>query len=288
MSKIGLAVRPGVAEAKQLGLELIRWAEQNGHEVMLEAGTANDFGLGEGASREEVARSANPIVTLGGDGTLIGIAHHVSGHTPTMLGVNFGQLGFLTEISPAELFPVLENVIQGKAEMGHRRMLRSIVLRDGKEVFSMSAVNDVVVQKGTRDRLVSLDIVVEGDDIMRLRADGLIFATPTGSTAYSLAAGGSIVHPSLAVVLVTPICPHSLTNRPLILPLEMEPSVRVPEYPGEVFVSVDGQESFELNPGDEVKIAAAASEVCFVRSPSKRYFEILRDKLNWGISNQVG
>ncbi len=159
---------------------------------------------------------------------------------------------------------------------------------DGAEkcVFSSQAVNDVVVQKGTQDRLMDIDFAVDNEDVMRLRADGLIISTPTGSTAYSLAAGGSIVHPLLSALLVTPICPHSLTSRPLVLSLDATLSLRLPQHDGHTLLSIDGQVSVPLHSGDRVKVSRAHNVVRFARSPSKSYFEILRRKLNWGVANK--
>jgi NAD+ kinase len=233
-----------------------------------------------------LAHQADPIVILGGDGTLIGVGRYVEKSSPTLVGVNFGNLGFLTEIAPEELFTTIEAVLAGSAAIGTRSMLRAEVWRNETLLFSSQAVNDAVVQKGARARLLDLDIAVNGEEIMRLRCDGLIAATPTGSTAYSLAAGGSIVHPSLAVMLVTPICAHSLTSRPLILPLDAAFSVSIPQYEGRVFLMIDGQDNVELRSGDVVRITKAKNTVKFVKSPRKSYFDILRTKLNWGIRNR--
>jgi len=287
MATIGLAIRGGIERAKSLGHELFAWAAPRGHTVVCESETAKLLGLSEGGlSAAELAHAADPIVILGGDGTLIGVGRYVDKSSPTLVGVNFGNLGFLTEVTPDELFSTVESVLAGSAAIGTRSMLRAEVWRDEQIIFSSQAVNDAVVQKGARARLLDLDIAVNGEEIMRLRCDGLIAATPTGSTAYSLAAGGSIVHPSLAVMLVTPICAHSLTSRPLILPLESSFSVSVPLYEGRVFLMIDGQDNVELRSGDVVKITKAKNTVKFVKSPRKSYFDILRTKLNWGIRNR--
>jgi NAD+ kinase len=239
-----------------------------------------------GVSVIELATRADPIVTLGGDGTLLGVARNIDGYSPTFVGVNFGNLGFLTEIKPEELFPVVEQVLAGTAPVRERSMLLTEVLRGESIVFSSQAVNDAVIMKGARSRLIDLDFYVDNEAVMRLRADGLIVATPTGSTAYSLAAGGSIVSPSLAAVLVTPICPHSLTSRPLVLDLEAELKITVPQYDGRVFLTVDGQVSLELQTGDTVRIRRAKQRLRFVRSLQRSYFSVLRTKLNWGIPNR--
>jgi NAD+ kinase len=230
---------------------------------------------------------ADPIITLGGDGTLIGVARDVQGPSPLFVGVNFGNLGFLTEVKPDEVFEVLQEVLDGKISCGERVLITTEIVRQGEVVFASNAVNDVVVQKGSRARLPELDLSVNGEDIARIRGDGLIVATPTGSTAYSLAAGGSIAHPSLNVMLVTPICPHSLTNRPLILPGSAELAIELPPFDDEVFVVVDGQVSTELQSGDIVKVRKATQTVKFVLSRKHGYFDILRTKLNWGVPNRA-
>jgi len=287
MATIGLVIRPGVKEAALLGLELVKWAEERSYKLLAEERTAALLDLQSASVKaEKLAKVADPIVTLGGDGTLIGVARYVQGKGPIILGVNFGNLGFLTEISPEELFSTLESVLLNKAEFGERSLLQADVYRGEERIFTSAAVNDAVIQKGVRERLLDIDLTVNDQAVMRMRADGLIIATPTGSTAYSLSAGGSIVHPSLDVVLLSPICPHSLTNRPLILPLDFSLKVNFPPYDGELFLSVDGQESTALLPSDEVRVTRSPNTVRFVRSSNKSYFDILRTKLNWGLGNE--
>lgn len=288
MRSIGVVVRPGV-RAIALAQELLRWASDEGHAVVCDRETSEVLGQKQkSVAREALAEIADPIVTLGGDGTLIGVARHIRTASPVFVGVNFGNLGFLTEITPGELFATLEALFQGKAAFRERSLLQVEVHRDGGSVFRSQAVNDVVIQKGATDRLVELDLAVNLEPVMRLRADGLIIATPTGSTAYSLAAGGSIVDPQLAAVLVTPLCAHALTARPLILQQEAELTITLPPYDGKVHVSVDGQVSTTLEVADVVRVTKAPQAVKFVRSLSRSYFDILRTKLNWGLGNSAG
>jgi NAD+ kinase len=287
MTRIGLVIRPANDRVVALARELIGWCTLRGLPLDTDTVTAKTLGLpGPGLSSAELVDRADPIVTLGGDGTLIGVARHVRGRSPLFVGVNFGNLGFLTEVRPDELFSILENTLSGGVSSAERLLLSAQIVRNGKVIFASQAVNDVVVQKGAKSRLPELDVSVNGDDIARIRADGLILATPTGSTAYSLAAGGSIAHPSLSVLLVTPICPHSLTNRPLILPGSSTISVELPPFDDEVLVTVDGQVSERLKSGDVVSVSQAKQTVKFVISPEKGYFEILRTKLNWGVPNR--
>lgn len=285
--KIGLVIRPGIDEAVLLGREVVRWAKANSLEVLADEESTDALPSGSAvpAATEALAAHGGPIVTLGGDGTLLRVARYISRHDCVVIGVNFGKLGFLTEIAPGELFDVLEGVIAGRAKLGQRTMLLSEVLRKSRKIFSSQTLNEAVVQKGARAKLLELDVTVDDEEVMRLRADGILISTPTGSTAYSLAAGGSIVYPSLPVMLLTPICPHSLSIRPLVLPMDSDLHITVPEYDGDVSITVDGQASIDLQHGDVVKVTKAPNMLTFARSPSRSYFEILRTKLNWGIAN---
>jgi len=282
MAQIGLVVRPGVPEALQLAQDLLVWAEEHGHSVLAENDSARALGIPEGGTAEVVATACDPIVTLGGDGTLIGVGRYVKGRPPVMLGVNFGRLGFLTEIAPNELFSALKMALGGTARFGTRAMLLCEVIRRDRKIHSYQAVNDVVLHKGVFDKLMEVELEVDGNPVSSIRCDGLIVSTPTGSTAYNLSAGGPIVYPSLGVAVVTPICSHSLTYRPLVLPNESRVSMKIPRYDGSIALSIDGQEGLELQVGDEVLITKSPNTVIFVRSPSQSYFDILRQKLNWG------
>jgi NAD+ kinase len=204
-----------------------------------------------------------------------------------MVGVNYGELGFLTEIMPTELIQTLENILASKVRIGERSLLSGEVWRGKECVYSQNALNDVVVEKGSRERLLGINLAVGGEEVMNIRADGIIFSTPTGSTAYSLSAGGSIVYPSLRALLVTPICPHSLTSRPLVLPLDGdEITLHIPKFAGDIFISFDGQISDKVLSGDVVRIKRAGHTVRYVQSPTRSYYGILRQKLNWGIGNR--
>ena len=288
MAKIGLVVRPGIDRAIELGRALVHWCIEHGHETVFEKATSRLFDREEeGLWQGDIAGFCDVIVSMGGDGTLIGVARHVREKSPVLIGVNFGTLGFLTEIAPDELFPTLERVLAGCAKLGERSLLLTSVFREQECVFSSQALNEVVILKGAQSKLLNMDLAVNGEEVMHLRGDGLIMATPTGSTAYSLAAGGSIVDPSLDVMLVTPLCPHSLTIRPLLLRLDSELVVSAPNYLGDVFLTVDGQVSMSLEVGDMVQVTRGRNTLRLARSPSKGYFEILRTKLNWGIANKA-
>jgi NAD+ kinase len=284
---IGLVIRPGNEQVIEKAREVLAWCTQRGVTVLPEVQTASLLGLSDKSyGPEELVQKADPILTLGGDGTLIGVARYVRGKSPVFVGVNFGNLGFLTEVSPDEVCQVLDAALSQSAACAERVLLHVQVVRDGQVLFESQAVNDVVVQKGATAPLPDLDLLVNEQSVARIRADGIIFATPTGSTAYSLAAGGSIAHPSLDVILVTPVCPHSLTNRPIILPGNATIEVNVPAVQEQVLVTVDGQVSEQVQPGDSIRVVQAKQTVSFVLSPKKGYFDILRTKLNWGAPNQ--
>lgn len=285
--RVGLVIRPGSQKVIALAREFMALCAQRGFAVDVDLQTSKALKLTEaGLSPKDLVDRADPIITLGGDGTLIGVARHVRGRSPLFIGVNFGNLGFLTEVRPDEIFQVFDHALEGNVACAERLLLTVQLERAGKVVFESQAVNDVVVQKGARSRLPELDLTVNGQDVARIRADGIILATPTGSTAYSLAAGGSIAHPSLSVILVTPICPHSLTNRPLILPGSSKIEIELPRFDDEVLVTVDGQLSEPLKSGDVVKVSEAKQTVKFVLAKEKGYFDILRTKLNWGRPNR--
>ena len=284
MLVIGLIVRSNSPEIVALSKELFSWAASKQHQVLIEFDTAKTLGLSGGIDSFELCKSAELIVALGGDGTLLSIARFAAANDKPILGVNFGKLGFLTEVTPEELISTLEDYVEKKVRLAKRTMLDVAVVCEGENVFSAEAINDVVIQKGTKTSLIDIDIQVDGKDLMRVRADGVIFATPTGSTAYSLAAGGSIVHPDVDVVLLTPICPHSLTVRPIILPAKSKVTLSIPEHKGEVVLSVDGQLSYELTSFHKLHLTKSKSQLKFVHSRSRDYFEILRTKLNWALS----
>jgi NAD+ kinase len=289
--RIGLVFRRGSVAATELGCEFCKWSLARGYQILIEEHSfsmlpeelKSRVGI-EPVQAEVVAHRANPIVSLGGDGTLIGVARYVGVESPALIGVNFGNLGFLTEITPDELFEVVDSYFNSKVSFGIRYLLATTVVREGKPIFFSQAVNEIVVQKTVQSPLLPLDVFVNEEAVMRLKADGLIVATPTGSTAYSLAAGGAIAYPTLPVSLITPLCPHGLTHRPLILPLESTIEITVPKYTGTVILMVDGQVSINLQESDTVLVTQSDHLVKFVRSPSQTYFEILRKKLSWGLS----
>jgi len=287
MKTVGVLARPGLTEAGPVLRELTGWLLLRGLSACLDEGTAElvDGGPAAGItvlpSREVAARS-DALVVLGGDGTLLAASHLVDRQVP-VLGVNFGSLGFLTEVTLSELFPALVSVLDGTYLYEERRMLRASVERDGEAVLTGDALNDVVITKAAHARIIELDVSVDGLFVSAFRADGLIVSSPTGSTAYNLAAGGPILHPALPAVVLTPICPHMLTNRPLVVGdgARVEISLRWGRDV-EVHVTLDGQPGFALAPGDRVAVTRSPRTLRLVRAPGRDYYEVLRTKLKWG------
>jgi len=225
------------------------------------------------------------VLLLGGDGTLLAMAKAIaeSGRDIPILAVNFGSLGFLTEITRPEIYAALDTVVNGRAKYDLRMMLRTTATRNGEAALSHMALNDVVFTRTALSRMIELSVSVGDQLVTSVKADGLIVATPTGSTAYNLAAGGPIVHPSMDAFVLTPIAPHMLTNRPIVIPTEREVRVRSTSTNAgdEVYVTIDGQTGFGLHEGDEIAIAKSERPLRLIRSATRSYFEVLRQKLKW-------
>jgi NAD+ kinase len=222
------------------------------------------------------------LVVLGGDGTLLSAARYLGGEKVPILGVNLGGLGFLTEITLEELYPVLDRILDGKVETERRMRLHVAVIRQGDKAGEYTILNDAVISKTVLARIIHLRNSVDGAYVTTYRGDGVIICTPTGSTAYSLAAGGPIVYPSLDSVLITPICPHTLTNRPLLIPDRATVEFILETEESDVRLTLDGQIGCNLLPYDRICITKAQNHVLFIKSPYRDYFEILRTKLKWG------
>ena len=231
--------------------------------------------------REELAAKVDLLIVFGGDGTLLSAARALGGHRIPILPVNFGGLGFLTSVTLDELYPLLEQVVAGKHRTSERMMLDAEILRNGTAAMRQCALNDAVINKAALARMLDFDVYVNGDHVGRYRADGLIVATPTGSTAYSLAAGGPIIDPELGAFVITPICPHMLTNRPLVIPNTARIELNFAEAEDPVYLTLDGQIGSQLQTKDRVTIVQSANKVLFIRPPRKTYFEVLRSKLRW-------
>lgn len=232
--------------------------------------------------RDALGEKVDLLIVLGGDGTLLSAARVLRGHKVPILAVNLGGLGFLTSVTLDELYPVLEQILVGEHNTSDRMMLKAEVLRNGQVVERQWALNDAVATKSALARMLAFDVYVDQNHVGRYRADGLIVATPTGSTAYSLAAGGPIIHPDIDAFVITPICPHMLTNRPLVVPDTARVEIDFSPAEDPLYITLDGQVGCELGPADRVAITKSSSKVKLVRPPQKTYFEILRSKLRWG------
>jgi NAD+ kinase len=290
MNTIGVLARPDLAEAGPAIRELVIWLRERGRRACLEEATAalaND-GAEPGclvASGADMAALADAVVVLGGDGTLLAASRLLNRPIP-VLGVNFGSLGFLTEITRPELYPTLETVLSGQFEHEERRLLRAVVRRAGRETTTADVLNDVVITKAGPSRIIELDVLVDDLFVSSFRADGIIVSSPTGSTAYNLAAGGPIVRPTLPAMVVTPICPHMLSNRPLVVGDESRVEVRLRAGRDvEVYTALDGQETLALSDGDGVVVTGSPHRLTLVKAPGRDYFEVLRTKLRWGEAN---
>jgi len=279
---IGIVVKPNKPEAIALALELIGWLGQRKIRVYLEASVASTINHPLSCSREEISQSVDLLIVLGGDGTLLSAVRYLQEENVPILGVNLGGLGFLTEITLEELYPVLERTLEGKVETEKRMKLSTTVIRQGRKEAQYTILNDVVISKSVLARIIHLRNSINGVYVTTYRGDGVIISTPTGSTAYSLAAGGPIVHPSMDSVLITPICPHTLTNRPLLVPDQATVEFTLETEESDVRLTLDGQVGCDLLPFDRVIITKAQSRVFFIKSPFKDYFQILRTKLKWG------
>jgi NAD+ kinase len=288
ISRVGLVAKERVEAAASVLTELATWLEARSLQPVFETFAARLAGVTTGreiVSKEELPKACDLIVLLGGDGTLIGMARRVAraGMDVPIAGVNFGSLGFLTEITLGDLYPSLEGVLDGTAPIEERMMLHAKVLRGGACFTDELVLNDVVITKAALSRIIELSVSIGSDRVMQVRADGLIVATPTGSTAYNLAAGGPIVQPVVDALLLTPIAPHMLTNRPLVVTgtstISVEPNMNGND---EVFVTFDGQSGHALQADDVVRIERARRPLCLVRSAQRSYFDVLRQKLKWG------
>jgi NAD+ kinase len=276
-----VALKTSSAEATELGRRLVEVLQRRGLEVTMDRESAAACGRESALARGALASQVDLVVVLGGDGTLLSVTRGELNETP-VLGINMGFLGFLTEHSAEELFPMLDAVLAGEAEIQRRERLTVSFEMPGGGRVSRRVLNDAVVTKSALARVVTLAVHVNGHMLSRFRADGLIVATPTGSTAYNLSAGGPILYPTLDVVVVTPICPHTLTNRPIVLSLSSIVDVRLESPSEEVYLTLDGQEGFPLTANEVVRIERCEEPVLLIEHPQRSYFQVLHRKLKWG------
>jgi NAD+ kinase len=281
--RVAILAKPNDDSANSAAQTLVAWLGERGHDVQVDASLAEQAGLSGAVARDDLAADAELAVVLGGDGTLLQAARLFSAAGIPIFGVNVGRLGFLTDTGPADMLSVLESVLGGDYSIQERLMLEGEVQRDGDRVIGpLNALNDIVVHKGELSHVIRVETWVDECFVSDYTADGLIFSTPTGSTAYGLAAGGPIIVPSAQVMLVAPICPHILTNRPLVISGDSVASCMVVESRGEVLLTIDGQAGFQLQPGDMIRVRRSEHSARMVQAASRDFFAVLRTKMGWG------
>jgi len=283
VTRVGIVAKPDAPRAQGVILQLLPWLAARGRAVVFEKETADlvPVVVGASASKAELPGQVDLLIVLGGDGTLLSMARAVGDLGVPLLGVNLGGLGFLTATTLEEMFPALEAYLGGRMAIEERMLLAARVIRNGQPLCEYAALNDVVITKSAMSRIIDLSVSVDGRYATAYRADGLIISTPTGSTAYSLSAGGPILFPTMDAVVLTPICSHTLTNRPIVVPGtdRIEVTLLADQ---EVMATIDGQVGVGLREGDTVEIRKAASRIRLVRFPQKDFFSVLRTKLKWG------
>jgi NAD+ kinase len=280
---IGIIAKPKLSTASAVVNSLIEWCEVRQIQVKLDRETAAIVQLPElGLDKTELLTVSDLVVALGGDGTLLSVARAMDAHGVPLVAVNFGSLGFITEITLEETFGTLENVINGTATSQKRLMIDVEVFREGKQFACYRALNDAVLTKGALARIIDIDVRIDNHFVATYKADGLIISTPTGSTAYALSAGGPIVYPTLEAMLITPIASHTLTFRSLVVPDNVKVEMSLKATQESVFLTVDGQVGLPLNGEDRISIRKSACHLVLVESRNKSFFDILRSKLKWG------
>lgn len=264
---VAIVTKPSAPEVSRVANELVEWLRTRGLKASVEP---------------ERVSQADLAIVIGGDGTLLAAARLLDSRQVPILAVNYGGLGFLTEVTMAEMRPALDRVLDGDFITESRMMMDITVARPGQASATYRALNDVVINKGTLSRIIELEIRVDGQYVSRFRADGLIVATPTGSTAYNLSAGGPIIFPTMSAMVLTPICSHTLTNRPIVVPPEVKIDVSLQSSQDEVYFTIDGQvgQKFQLN--DSLTVQKSDVMVKLVAPADKNYFDVLRGKLKWG------
>ena len=279
--RVGVVLKTTSHEAAELGRLLLAELGRLGLEAVIDRETAEVLEGDDHVDREHLPSRVDLVVVLGGDGTLLSVTRGELRGTP-ILGINMGTLGFLTEHPAENLMPMLHAVLEGRAATVRRERLEITVDTPGREPTVRCVLNDAVVNKSALARMLVLSVHVNDQLVSRFKADGLIIATPTGSTAYNLSAGGPILYPTLETIVVTPICPHALTNRPIVLSLQSEIEVRLESHSEEVWLTLDGQQGFPLSNEDVVRIRPCCDPVVLVTDPRRSYFQVLHRKLKWG------
>ena len=274
---VGIVVKPNHSEAAAMASELAVWLRERGIGQLGEAISADTI-----KPENDRTLDADLIIVLGGDGTMISAARLVGEQDVLVLGINYGSLGYLTDFRIEEMFPALEAIVAGQYEIDRREMLTAEHWRNGQKLVSGRVLNDVVINKSALARIINIDVKLNDLFVNTFRADGLIVATPTGSTAYNLSAGGPIIYPSMTAVVMTPICPFTLTNRPIVVPDDAVIELTLDNENEGVVLSLDGQTGYPMLAGDRVVIRKSTTTFNLVQPANRNYFDVLRDKLKWG------
>jgi len=281
MKRIGIICKAGKPEPLDLLRDILPWLRGKWVEVFVDAESARALGI-EGHAASEIKRLSEAVVVLGGDGTMLSVARLVCDTALPILGVNLGGLGFITEVQKKDIYSALERVLSGDFVSEDRLMLTASVVRDGERIAEYTALNDMVINKGALARIVDLETFIDRAYMTKFRADGLIVATPTGSTAYCLSAGGPILYPTMESIVLIPICPHTLTNRPIVLPDTVHVEITLLSHSEDVFLTVDGQVGLPLKRNDAVVVEKSPFKTRLLIPRERDFFEILRTKLGWG------
>lgn len=279
--RFGITGKKNSAEVYEIAQRLCEWLREREIEFLVEERLGRSIGAENVLAEPDLAAAVDIIVVFGGDGSFIWVSRMARGHDVSILGCNLGGLGFLTEFTVDEFFPMMERVLAGDYEIEKRDMISCSVARKDGEHEEFTVLNDIVINNGPISKVVDLSIYIEERYVTTFKADGIIFATPTGSTAYSLSAGGPIIYPTLPVITVTPICPHILTNRPIVVPNTKKIRTRVLTDIQNTYLTLDGQVGVPLYLGDDVVLENSESYVNIIKSPFRDYFNILKTKLMW-------
>ncbi|MDQ6982711.1 MAG: NAD(+)/NADH kinase [Mariprofundus sp.] len=283
MKRVGISVKPNDARALALLCDLHGWLIEKGLAVFVDQNLSGDTRCPAGCSLLSVAEMPDGVdlmIVLGGDGTLLHVAHYFIGSDTPMLGINLGRVGFLTDTPVGSMFEIVEQILVGNLETTQHFSLNVEIWRDGQKVAEGHAMNDVVLERSAVPRMIGFEMTVQGQFVFRMRGDGLILATPAGSTAYALSSGGPIVHPSVNAISVVPVCPHSLSNRPIVVPADDVIALKLVESRFGAALNLDGEELLQLQQGDHA-IVRKKGMISLVYLPGRNYFEVLRNKLHW-------
>jgi len=281
MKNIGIICKLNREEPREILHHLIPWLRQKGCEVFVDIETASSLGI-RGYERSEIPLQVEVVLVLGGDGTMLSVNRLVAEKGIPVLGINLGSLGFLTEVSKENIYRAVEKMLSGGCTVEERLMLKAKIGRGGETIADYLVLNDAVITKGALARIIDLETFIDRTYVTTFKADGLIISTPTGSTAYSLSAGGPILYPTLESIVLTPICPHTLTNRPIVLPDQVTIEIRLKSLSEDVFLTLDGQTGCSLKPGDVIEICKAEHKAKLLVHGDRGYFDVLRTKLKWG------